>query len=213
MTKQKSTATPLSGGKENHDINSQSGMIEPLPLEAAGGLADGASYVSSQMLPSFIELQSDEEEAEMYRQMAKANGGKMKKYKKEKSLGILCQQFIHLFVTWKHVLSLEEAAKKISFCESPDQVEEQREQKLKTKIRRLYDIANVLQSIGLIEKCHAINSKKPAFKWIGLQGTIDSVNELRELNLQYVQQQTTSELNLSRQQSALISIKAPDCPN
>ncbi len=70
-------------------------------------------------------------------------GRKIKQYKKEKSLGILCQQFIHLFVTWKPVLSLEEAAKKISVCEHPDRVEEG-QQKLKTKIRRLYDIANVL---------------------------------------------------------------------
>jgi hypothetical protein len=57
---------------------------------------------------------------------------------------------------------------------------------LKTKIRRLYDIANVLQSIGLIEKCHALNSKKPAFKWVGLHGVITQVNELKELNLQYI---------------------------
>lgn len=143
-------------------------------------------------MPNFVEIQSDEEEVEMLKQMAKANGGKQKKYKKEKSLGILCQQFIHLFVTWKSVISLEEAAKKISVCEL--QIEKQAsskktddlkgEQKLKTKIRRLYDIANVLQSIGLIEKCHALNSKKPAFKWIGLQGTIDSVNELKEMNLE-----------------------------
>ena len=95
-------------------------------------------------------------------------------------------------MTWKHVLSLEEAAKKISLCESPDKVEEQREQKLKTKIRRLYDIANVLQSIGLIEKCQALNSKKPAFMWVGLQGTIESVNELKELNIQYQQTNCSS---------------------
>jgi len=42
------------------------------------------------------------------------------------------------------VISLEEAAKKISLSEQPDKVEDQKEQKLKTKIRRLYDIANVL---------------------------------------------------------------------
>jgi len=54
-----------------------------------------------------------------------------------------------------------------------------KEQKLKTKIRRLYDIANVLSSLGLIEKCQAINSKKPAFKWIGIEGTIKSLNELK----------------------------------
>jgi len=67
--------------------------------------------MGSFMLPNFIEIQSDEEDAEILKQMSKANGGKVKQYKKEKSLGILCQQFIHLFVTWKDVLSLEDAAK------------------------------------------------------------------------------------------------------
>jgi hypothetical protein len=38
----------------------------------------------------------------------------------------------------------------------------------------------------LIEKCHALNSKKPAFKWVGLHGVITQVNELKELNLQYI---------------------------
>ena len=68
------------------------------------------------------------------------------KYKKVKSLGNFCQQFIRLFVSWKSVISLEEAAKQISDGTNLD------EKILKTKIRRLYDIANVLQSIGLIEK-------------------------------------------------------------
>ena len=36
--------------------------------------------------------------------------------------------------------------------ESPDEGSPEDSQKLKTKVRRLYDIANVLQSIGLIEK-------------------------------------------------------------
>ena len=71
---------------------------------------------------------------------------KTPKYKKVKSLGNFCQQFIRLFVSWKTVLSLEEAAKRISDGEVYD------EKLLKTKIRRLYDIANVLQSIGLIHK-------------------------------------------------------------
>lgn len=122
-------------------------------------------------MPNFVEIQSDEEETELFKQMARQNGCKQKKYKKEKSLGILCQQFIHLFVTWKSIITLDESAKKISLCES-EKAEDQKEQKLKTKIRRLYDIANVLQSIGLIEKCHAVNSKKPAFKWIGLHGVV-----------------------------------------
>ncbi|MCL7021570.1 hypothetical protein MKW94_008875, partial [Papaver nudicaule] len=37
-----------------------------------------------------------------------------------------------------------------------------------SKVRRLYDIANVLHSIGLIEKTHYMNTGKPAFKWLGL---------------------------------------------
>eukprot|EP00347_Sterkiella_histriomuscorum_P000909 403374061 len=97
------------------------------------------------------------------------------KYKKDKSLGILCQQFIALFLTWRNVISLEEAARQIS-------KKDIEEQKLKTKIRRLYDIANVLQSIGLIEKTNYPQSKKPAFQWIGLDGVREFVRELKAFN-------------------------------
>jgi len=100
---------------------------------------------------------------------------KVAKYKKVKSLGNFCLQFIRLFVTWKDVLSLEEAAKEISDGEVYD------EKLLKTKIRRLYDIANVLQSIGLIHKTQMSNSRKPAFKWIGLKGVILAIEEIKKL--------------------------------
>lgn len=53
-------------------------------------------------------------------------------------------------------------------------------QKLKTKVRRLYDIANVLQSIGLIEKTNQTHNKKPAFRWIGIEGVHNFVKELSE---------------------------------
>ena len=71
------------------------------------------------MLPSYIEIHSESEDAEKLRKLQK--GGKVKEYKKKKSLGVLCQQFIFLFVTWKPVLSLEDAAKRISECEAPEQ--------------------------------------------------------------------------------------------
>lgn len=135
--------------------------------------------MATSYLPNHIELQSDDEEDdEMLRQMQQIHGGRIKKYKKDKSLGILCQNFIHLFVTWKSIISLEEAAKRINERQEDLNVNK-KEQKLKTKIRRLYDIANVLSSLGLIEKCQAVNSKKPAFKWIGLEGTIKSLRELK----------------------------------
>lgn len=43
------------------------------------------------------------------------------------------------------------------------------ESKIKTKIRRLYDIANVLSSIGLICKAN-LENRKPAFRWVGTEG-------------------------------------------
>lgn len=100
--------------------------------------------------------------------------GPAPKYKKEKSLGILCQQFISLFVAWKKVISLEEAARQIS-----DDDETMDEQRLKTKIRRLYDIANVLQSIGLIHKTQKSQQRKPAFQWIGLDSVRATIGEMK----------------------------------
>ena len=45
------------------------------------------------------------------------------------------------------------------------------------KVRRLYDIANILSSLKLIEKVHIRGAagKKPGFKWIGVD--IDSLPE------------------------------------
>ena len=41
-------------------------------------------------LPTFIEIESDSEDLELKIRMSKMTGGKIKQYKKEKSLGILC---------------------------------------------------------------------------------------------------------------------------
>ncbi len=49
--------------------------------------------------------------------------------------------------------------------EPPDDIN-----KLKTKVRRLYDIANVLTSLNLIAKVHLKPSRRPAFQWLGIDG-------------------------------------------
>lgn len=100
-------------------------------------------------------------------------GKRQPKYKKVKSLGNFCQQFIHLFVGWKEVISLEEAARQITDDEAIN------DKALKTKIRRLYDIANVLQSIGLIEKTHMSTNRKPAFRWVGMQGVYQALEDIK----------------------------------
>lgn len=92
-----------------------------------------------------------------------------------KSLGNFCQQFIHLFVGWKQVISLEEAARQITDDEQIN------DKALKTKIRRLYDIANVLQSIGLIEKTHMSTNRKPAFRWVGITGVYEALAEIKKV--------------------------------
>ncbi len=47
----------------------------------------------------------------------------------------------------------------------------------KTKVRRLYDIANILQAIQLITKTVDADNR-PAFKWIGLRGLLSYSEEL-----------------------------------
>ncbi|GBG85957.1 hypothetical protein CBR_g40769 [Chara braunii] len=81
--------------------------------------------------------------------------------RKEKSLGLLSQKFVMLFLISKtRVVSLDEAAK-VLLGDCTDSG------KLKTKVRRLYDIANILSSLHLIEKTHMSESRKPAFRWLG----------------------------------------------
>ncbi|KQK18075.1 hypothetical protein BRADI_1g38577v3 [Brachypodium distachyon] len=45
-------------------------------------------------------------------------------------------------------------------------LERHAESNMRTKVRRLYDIANVLSSLNLIEKTQQVDSRKPAFRWL-----------------------------------------------
>lgn len=69
-------------------------------------------------------------------------------------------------VSSPQIVSLEIAAKILI---GEDHVEDLDKSKFKTKIRRLYDIANVLSSLELIKKVHVTEERgrKPAFKWTG----------------------------------------------
>uniref|UniRef100_A0A671VRI9 Transcription factor E2F8 n=1 Tax=Sparus aurata TaxID=8175 RepID=A0A671VRI9_SPAAU len=87
--------------------------------------------------------------------------------RKDKSLRVMSQKFVMLFlVSNPRVVSLDVAAKILI---GEDQGADQDKNKFKTKVRRLYDIANVLRSLKLIEKVHvtAERGRKPAFEWVG----------------------------------------------
>jgi len=80
------------------------------------------------------------------------------------SMGINTQKFLMLFLVTPQpqTLTLDFAARVIHGMQ---QVEKAR----LTRIRRLYDIANILQSLGLIRKVQVTDGrgKKPAFQFIG----------------------------------------------
>ncbi|XP_014451316.1 transcription factor E2F7 isoform X2 [Alligator mississippiensis] len=86
--------------------------------------------------------------------------------RKDKSLRIMSQKFVMLFLVSKTKIVTLDVAAKILIEESQDAADHS---KFKTKVRRLYDIANVLTSLGLIKKVHVTEERgrKPAFKWIG----------------------------------------------
>ncbi|NXX83574.1 E2F7 factor, partial [Urocolius indicus] len=86
--------------------------------------------------------------------------------RKDKSLRIMSQKFVMLFLVSKTKIVTLDIAAKILIEETQDTVDHS---KFKTKVRRLYDIANVLTSLSLIKKVHVTEERgrKPAFKWIG----------------------------------------------
>ncbi|XP_057517707.1 E2F transcription factor-like E2FE isoform X2 [Amaranthus tricolor] len=88
--------------------------------------------------------------------------------RREKSLGLLTQNFVKLFIcTNADLISLDEAAKILLGDGHNSTVR-------RTKVRRLYDIANVLSSMQLIEKTNQTESRKPAFRWLGLRDRRES---------------------------------------
>ncbi|XP_054608866.1 transcription factor E2F7 [Dunckerocampus dactyliophorus] len=86
--------------------------------------------------------------------------------RKDKSLRIMSQKFVMLFLVSKTQTVTLEVAAKVLIEESQDSSSHS---KYKTKVRRLYDIANVLTSLGLIKKMHVREERgrKPAFRWLG----------------------------------------------
>lgn len=114
---------------------------------------------------------------------ATANGGADRTDKvegrKEKSIRELSTKFVGLFLQavatpgMDGVISLEQAARSLLLHESGGDkpgatAVEPDAGAMKTKVRRLYDICNVLTSLRMIEKIKLPDTSKPAFKWLGV---------------------------------------------
>ncbi|XP_055081641.1 transcription factor E2F7 [Periophthalmus magnuspinnatus] len=121
--------------------------------------------------------------------------------RKDKSLRIMSQKFVMLFLVSKTQTVTLDAAAKILIEDSQDSSHS----KYKTKVRRLYDIANVLTSLGLIKKVHVREERgrKPAFKWRG-PTEFNSTGPLPPTGLeasQRITQQDLTRLKMSRHSS------------
>ncbi|KAL6518874.1 hypothetical protein OROHE_017627 [Orobanche hederae] len=94
-------------------------------------------------------------------------------HKREKSLALLAQNFAKLFLCSDvDLISLDRAALAL-LGDAHDPTAMRSNESLHflggvAKIRRLYDIANVFSSVGLLEKARDPESGKPAFRWIGI---------------------------------------------
>ena len=107
---------------------------------------------------------------------ATAAGKKETSERREKSLSLMTQKFITLFMEAEDgVLGLEDAAAAMLMSEGstgPKATKDFIDNELKKKIRRLYDIANILSSLRLLSKIHLMDSRKPAFRWMRAEDTI-----------------------------------------
>ena len=105
-----------------------------------------------------------------------AVGKKETSERREKSLSLMTQKFITLFMEAKDgVLSLEDAAAAMLMSEGGTDAKtagDFNEIEVKKKIRRLYDIANILSSLRLLSKIHLMDSRKPAFRWMRAENTV-----------------------------------------
>ncbi|XP_016367573.1 transcription factor E2F7-like [Sinocyclocheilus rhinocerous] len=111
--------------------------------------------------------------------------------RKDKSLRIMSQKFVMLFLVSKTRTVTLDMAAKILIEEGQD---ESSHSKYKTKVRRLYDIANVLTSLNLIKKLQVREekSRKPVFKWIG-PADFHSSSDSDDLRVSAAQISTTGE--------------------
>ncbi|WVZ81762.1 hypothetical protein U9M48_029104 [Paspalum notatum var. saurae] len=117
------------------------------------GDADADEDAESEKLSQSVDNTSDKPDAQGCRLRSD--------HRKEKSLGLLTQNFVKLFLTMEvATISLDEAARLLLG-------EGHAESNMRTKVRRLYDIANVLSSLNLIEKTQQADTRKPAFRWLG----------------------------------------------
>lgn len=127
-------------------------------------------------LPSIVETLSKLENGEEIRtgEPKIVNGIKTQSNKKKMLTG-LSVRLMRLFITSSKTsdhLTLDEAAKEFlgQYASAS---------KIKTKVRRLYDITNIFLALNIVEKT-MVEARKPAYIWRGLDGFMKIKDTLYE---------------------------------
>ncbi|XP_020530689.1 E2F transcription factor-like E2FE isoform X2 [Amborella trichopoda] len=155
------------------------GALECLREDALKGNPDSNYAISSDDVKDFDDDEDEESLSQKKSDPSETATSKPKQDgRREKSLGLLTQNFVKVFLMTKvEILTLDDAAKFL-LGETHESAKTRN-----TKMRRLYDIANVLSSMNLIEKTHQPENRKPAFRWLGLKGGTENKVESSCFNL------------------------------
>uniref|UniRef100_A0A164VMX5 E2F/DP family winged-helix DNA-binding domain-containing protein n=1 Tax=Daucus carota subsp. sativus TaxID=79200 RepID=A0A164VMX5_DAUCS len=108
---------------------------------------------------SYTRLEDDE----VSQVVEDGRGGKLDN-RKENCIELLTQKFVKLFLCSElELISIDEAAILLNGdAQDPSLIQ--------TKVKRLYDIANVLASMNIIQKTYQPETKRFVFRWIGIRG-------------------------------------------
>ncbi|RHY72514.1 hypothetical protein DYB38_007100 [Aphanomyces astaci] len=146
-------------------------MSANLTLEEQLHMVSNPSYSRKEkslglLCENFLRLYCNDEIEDVSLDVAASKLGSDAARRRGKSLARLSQLFVKLFLDEENIIiPLDLAAKEL--IQRDEGLGEIGGNVLKTKIRRLYDIANVLVSVGLIEKVLVPHCRKPLFRWFG----------------------------------------------
>ena len=158
--------------QENREVVSAT----PVPPELENGQAQGGER---QALGGSEDVAADSDAEGAPEGASGSRSGRRKSAgsdaRREKSLGLLSTKFIMLFLACgDDPVSLDTSAS-VLLGGTPSAND------LKTKVRRLYDIANILVSLRLIQKVTSDDCRKPSFQWLRTEETIEPANAKDDL--------------------------------
>ena len=120
-------------------------------------------------LPKFFAKLQQDGKQELLAGKSAAEDGATASSNKIKGMANTCRKLIQIFlVSERTEIGLTEAAEEVLGPLSPEE-EANSVKAMKTKVRRMYDIANVLQSIDILQKENVGSTSltnKPSFRWV-----------------------------------------------